>query len=169
MREVIALSSGDLQRSRVVLRTELVDELLPVGGDRVQLQQVVINLLRNAADAMSGVDDRPRQLVIRTEPDEEAGVRLSVKDAGIGFGPEGAERLFEAFYTTKSDGMGIGLSVSRSIIERITGACGRHPMMVRGSRSASPSRNTGEETVVYTRPAPCRRLPRSYQNAAEIS
>ena len=121
VREVIALSSSDLQRGRVVLRTELADELPPVGGDRIQLQQVVMNLLRNATDAMSGVDDRPRRLVIRTEPDEEAGIRLSVKDVGIGFGPAGAERLFEAFYTTKSDGMGIGLSVSRSIIETHNG------------------------------------------------
>ena len=93
----------------MVLRTELADGLPLVGGDRVQLQQVIMNLLRNAADAMSGVDDRPRQLLIRTEPDEDDHVRLTVQDAGVGFGPEAAERLFEAFYTTKSDGMGIGL------------------------------------------------------------
>src|SRR5262249_19244791 len=72
---------------------------------------------RNAADAMSGVDDRPRQLVIKTEPDERDAVCLSVQDAGVGFESQGSERLFEAFYTTKDDGMGIGLSVSRSIIE----------------------------------------------------
>ena len=116
-REVIALSWGDLQRNGVVLRAELADELPLVGGDRVQLQQVIINLLRNASDAMSGVDDRRRQVVISTAPDEDHHVRLTVKDTGVGFGPQGAERLFEAFYTTKSDGMGIGLSVSRSIIE----------------------------------------------------
>jgi PAS domain S-box-containing protein len=117
VREVIALSLSDLQRSRVILRTELADELPLIGGDRVQLQQVIMNLLRNAADAMRGVDDRPRQLLVRTEPDEDDRVRLSVQDSGVGFGPEDAERLFEAFYTTKTDGMGIGLSVSRSIIE----------------------------------------------------
>lgn len=116
-REVLALSWGDLQRSGVVVRTELEDRLPLVGGDRVQLQQVIMNLLRNAADAMSGLHDRPRQLLIRTEQDEDNHVRLSVQDTGIGFGPDGTERLFEAFYTTKSDGMGIGLSVSRSIIE----------------------------------------------------
>jgi signal transduction histidine kinase len=116
-REVIALSRSELQRSRVVLRSELADDLLPVKGDRVQLQQVILNLLRNATDAMSGIDDRPRQLVIRTERDEGAHARLSVQDAGMGFEPKDADRLFEAFYTTKSDGMGIGLSVSRSIIE----------------------------------------------------
>jgi signal transduction histidine kinase len=116
-REVIALSRSELQRSRVILRSELADDLLPVKGDRVQLQQVILNLLRNATDAMSGIDDRPRQLVIRTERDEGAHARLTVQDAGVGFEPKDADRLFEAFYTTKSDGMGIGLSVSRSIIE----------------------------------------------------
>jgi C4-dicarboxylate-specific signal transduction histidine kinase len=120
-REVIALSSGDLQRNRVMLRTELADQLPPVAGDRVQLQQVIINLLRNAADAMSAVNDRPRRLLVGTARDEDGQVRVSVRDAGIGFGSEGIERLFDAFYTTKSDGMGIGLSVSRSIIERHNG------------------------------------------------
>jgi len=119
--EVIALLSSDLQRSRVVLRTELADGLAPVGGDRVQLQQVIMNLLRNAADAMSDVDDRPRRLSIRTEADENSQVRLSVRDAGVGFGDRSTERVFEAFYTTKSDGMGIGLSVSRSIVESHNG------------------------------------------------
>jgi PAS domain S-box-containing protein len=126
-REVIALSSGDLQRSRIVLRTELDDGLSPVAGDRVQLQQVILNLLRNASDAMGGVEDRPRQLVIRTEPDEGDHVRLTVRDAGIGFDPHSADRLFEAFYTTKSDGMGMGLSVSRSIIERHQGRLWAQP------------------------------------------
>jgi PAS domain S-box-containing protein len=116
-REVIALSSNELQRNRVVLRPEFADDLPPVTGDRVQLQQVILNLLLNASEAMSGVDDRPRRLVIRTERDEDDFVRLAVQDAGVGFEPQGVERLFEAFYTTKSGGIGIGLSVSRSIIE----------------------------------------------------
>jgi PAS domain S-box-containing protein len=116
-REVIALSLSELQRNRVILRQELADDLPPVTGDRVQLQQVILNLLLNASDAMSVVDDRPRQLVIRTERDEDDRVRLAMQDAGVGFEPQGAERIFEAFYTTKSGGMGIGLSVSRSIIE----------------------------------------------------
>ena len=101
----------------MVLRTELADDLPPVTGDRVQLQQVILNLLLNASDAMSGVDDRPRQLLIRTERDEGGRVRVSVQDAGTGFEPKNADKLFDAFYTTKSAGMGIGLSVSRSIIE----------------------------------------------------
>ena len=116
-REVISLSLSDLQRNRVILRHELADDLPPITGDRIQLQQVILNLLRNASDAMSTVDDRPRELLIKTERDEGNRVRLRVKDAGVGFQPQDAEKLFEAFYTTKDDGMGIGLHVSRSIIE----------------------------------------------------
>src|SRR6266853_280410 len=116
-REVIALSLSELQRNRVILRSELADDLPLVTGDRVQLQQVILNLLRNASDAMNTVHDRPRDLLIRTERDEGDRVLLSVKDAGIGFDPQTADRLFETFYTTKNDGMGVGLCVSRSIIE----------------------------------------------------
>jgi len=117
VREVIALSLSDLQRHRVIMRQELAEDLPPITGDRVQLQQVILNLLRNASDAMKTIDDRPRELIIRTERNEGDRVRLSVKDAGVGFEPQAADRLFEAFYTTKTDGMGIGLSISRSIIE----------------------------------------------------
>ena len=117
-REVITLSQGELRKSRVVLGEELAANLPPVRGDRVQLQQVILNLLLNASDAMSAVEDRPRQLLIRTELEEgEQRVRLRVVDAGVGFEPQDLERLFDAFYSTKSGGMGIGLSVSRSIIE----------------------------------------------------
>ena len=116
-REVIALSLCELQSNRVILRSDLADHLPLVTGVRVQLQQVILNLLRNASDAMSTIDDRPRELLIRTERDEGDRVLLSVKDAGIGFDPQTADRLFETFYTTKNDGMGVGLSVSRSIIE----------------------------------------------------
>jgi PAS domain S-box-containing protein len=116
-REVIAMSLGGLQKNRVALRLDLDDELPIVRGDRIQLQQVILNLIRNASDAMSTVEDRPRQLLIRTERDEGNRVRLTVQDSGIGFAPHVVERLFEAFYTTKNDGMGVGLSVSKSIIE----------------------------------------------------
>ena len=116
-REVVALSLSELQRNRVILRTELADDLPRVQGDRVQLQQVILNLLLNASEAMSTIDTRPRVLLVRTEPDQDLHVRLSVQDAGSGYLPEEAGRLFEAFYSTKKDGMGIGLSVSRSIIE----------------------------------------------------
>jgi len=116
-REVIALLRSELQRSQVILRAELRDDLPHVTGDRVQLQQVILNLLRNASDAMGAIDDRPRQLIIRTVLDEDDRVRLTVQDAGVGFDVQAVDRIFEAFYTTKNDGMGIGLSVSRSIIE----------------------------------------------------
>jgi PAS domain S-box-containing protein len=120
-REVIALSLGEIQNSRVIVRTELADDLQDVTADRVQLQQVVLNLLRNALDSMSTVDDRPRELLIRTERAEGDCVRLSVTDAGVGFDPQTIDKLFEAFYSTKNDGMGVGLSVSRSIIEHHQG------------------------------------------------
>jgi C4-dicarboxylate-specific signal transduction histidine kinase len=116
-REVIALSLSELQRNRVILRSELADNLPLVTGDRVQLQQVILNLLRNASDAMNTVHDRPRELLISTERDQGDRVHLSVKDAGIGFDPQTADRLFETFYTTKHGGMGVGLYVSRSIVE----------------------------------------------------
>jgi C4-dicarboxylate-specific signal transduction histidine kinase len=120
-REVIALSWGELERGRATLRVELAEDLPSVLGDRVQLQQVIVNLLRNACDAVQGIDDRPREIVITTARDEDDRVCLRVRDTGIGFGDQGAEKLFDAFYSTKPDGMGIGLSVSRSIIENHRG------------------------------------------------
>ena len=120
-REVIALALTELQRNRVLLRPELDDNLRAVLADRVQLQQVILNLLRNASDAMADIEDRPRELLVKTEPDGDDHVRLAVKDVGVGFVPEDMDKLFEAFHTTKKEGMGIGLSVSRSIIERHNG------------------------------------------------
>src|SRR5258705_1631050 len=119
--EVIALSRTELERNGVITRTELAAELPVVTGDRIQLQQVILNLLRNGSDAMSAVDDRPRELRFTTEVEEGNCVRLSVRDAGVGFEPQALERLYQSFYTPKSDGMGIGLSVSRSIIENHRG------------------------------------------------
>jgi signal transduction histidine kinase len=126
-REVIALSLSDLQRNRVVLQSELADDLPSITGDRVQLQQVILNLLRNASDAMVGVHDRPRQLLIRTEREDGDRVRVTVRDAGTGFDRQRMDNLFEAFYTTKSHGMGIGLCVSRSIVERHHGRLWAEP------------------------------------------
>jgi C4-dicarboxylate-specific signal transduction histidine kinase len=120
-REVIALSRTELERNGVITRVELENKLPAVMGDRVQLQQVILNLLRNGSDAMSHVEDRPRELLFRTEVEEGDRVRLSLQDAGIGFEPQSLDRLFQTFYTTKDDGMGIGLSVSRSIIENHRG------------------------------------------------
>jgi PAS domain S-box-containing protein len=117
-REVIALSLSEIQRHRVILQSQLADDLPRVIGDRVQLQQVILNLLRNASDAMVAIDDRPRQLLVRTERDYGDRVRLSVRDAGVGIDRQSMDKLFDPFYTTKTGGMGIGLSVSRSIVER---------------------------------------------------
>jgi len=126
-REVIALSLSDLQRNRVALESELADGLPTITGDRIQLQQVILNLLRNASDAMMGIDNRPRQLLISTERENGDRVRVSVRDAGVGVDPQSMGKLFDAFFTTKSDGMGIGLSVSRSIIERHHGRLWAEP------------------------------------------
>jgi PAS domain S-box-containing protein len=116
-REVIALTLSELQRNRVFLRTDFDSELPLITGDRVQLQQVILNLLRNASDAMAAVQDRPKHMLIRTEREEGGGVRLTVQDVGVGFDPDAMDKLFQAFYTTKHDGMGMGLSISRSIVE----------------------------------------------------
>jgi len=126
-REVLALSSSELQRGGVLVRRELAEELPIVTGDRVQLQQVILNLVLNASEAMSQVYDRPRQLVIRTDRHNSDRVRLSVQDTGVGIEPSNVERLFDAFYTTKHDGMGVGLSVSRSIVERHHGRLWAEP------------------------------------------
>jgi PAS domain S-box-containing protein len=126
-RGVLALVFGDLLRNRVMLRVELPDDPLLVIGDRVQLQQVILNLVRNASDAMSNINDRSRDLLVRADCEDEARARFIVKDAGGGFARADAERLFDAFYTTKSDGMGIGLSLSRSIIERHGGRLWAEP------------------------------------------
>ena len=115
------------------LRSELAEDLPHAMGDRVQLQQVTLNLVRNACDAMADIYDRPRQLLIRTQRESDDCVRLSVQDSGTGVNPEDIERLFEAFYTTKSGGMGIGLSVSRSIIERHHGRLWAEPNVGPGS------------------------------------
>jgi signal transduction histidine kinase len=114
--EVLALLLSELQKDGVLLRHQFDENLPRVMGDRVQLQQVILNLLKNASDAMDMVNDRPKQLLIQTETDGDL-VRLSVQDCGVGFDPEIAHRLFESFFTTKQEGMGIGLSVSRSIVE----------------------------------------------------
>jgi C4-dicarboxylate-specific signal transduction histidine kinase len=126
-REVIVLSSGDLQKSRVVLWLELADDLPSISGDRVQLQQVILNLLLNASEAMSEVNDGAREVIIRTEREGSDRVRVTVQDTGVGINSESRDQLFTDFYTTKSAGMGIGLSISRSIVERHQGRIWTEP------------------------------------------
>jgi len=118
--EVVALSAQDLGRRGITLVTDLDENLPEVFGDRVQLQQVILNLLLNAADALNAVDRASRRIVLSTTIQDDC-VQLSVCDNGTGLSPEELTKVFDAFYTTKNDGMGIGLSVSQSIIERHQG------------------------------------------------
>jgi len=118
--EVISLMSKDLSRNGACVRTELAADLPTITADRVQLQQVILNLIRNASDAMSGIDG-PRAIKLRTAPDPDGNVRLSVQDRGVGFPAGSQEQIFQRFYTTKDTGVGIGLSVSRTIVESHSG------------------------------------------------
>jgi C4-dicarboxylate-specific signal transduction histidine kinase len=117
IREDLALSDGELRRNRVSLTTELPGKLPPVVVDRVLLQQVVLNLIMNAIEAMRTVNDRARVLCIRTEKQASGDIVVLVQDSGMGINPEHLSRMFEAFYTTKPEGIGMGLTISRSIIE----------------------------------------------------
>ena len=135
--EVIAMARSEVQRNRVLLQTKLANDLLMILGDKIQLQQVILNLLMNAIEAMGGVGEGPRELGIGSEkvteihakPKQEryedraladaewTHVLVAVRDSGPGLDPQGLGRLFDAFYTTKPTGLGMGLAISRSIIE----------------------------------------------------
>jgi PAS domain S-box-containing protein len=114
--EVIDLTHGEAMKHAIAVRTELADGLTLIPGDRVQLQQVILNLIVNAVEAMSLTANRPRELLIGTERRSDA-VLVAVRDSGPGLAPEALDRLFDSFYTTKSTGLGLGLSICRSIIE----------------------------------------------------
>jgi signal transduction histidine kinase len=115
--EVIALAESAITTNGVLVQTRLTQGLAPVQGDRVQLQQVVLNLILNSVEAMSTVEAGPRELLISTEQTKTGGVLVSVRDSGPGIDPDHLDRVFEAFYTTKSSGVGMGLSICRSIID----------------------------------------------------
>ena len=115
--EVIVLARGEITKNRVSVETHLMERALPVQGDRVQLQQVVLNLILNALEAMGSVQEGPRELSISTEQTQANGFLVTVRDTGPGIDPENIDRVFEAFYTTKSSGVGMGLSICRSIID----------------------------------------------------
>ena len=117
IREVIAMLQRQLVSNQVSLRTGLAPALPTILGDRVQLQQVILNLVMNGIEAMQSVTGRTRELVIRSRQDEKQKVLVSVTDCGAGISAENADRLFSAFFTTKSSGMGMGLSICRSIME----------------------------------------------------
>jgi PAS domain S-box-containing protein len=117
VREVLALCNTEIRSGGAILRHDFMPGTPLVVGDRVQIQQVVLNLILNALDAMSEVNDRSRSLLLSTTETEHNGVRLAVRDSGIGLDAQSADKLFDAFYTTKPHGMGVGLAISRSIIE----------------------------------------------------
>ena len=133
IQEVIALALGELTRHHVSLRTELADDLPPVQGDCVQLQQVILNLIMNSIEAMREVDERSRELIIQSRRDGAGSVVVVVRDSGPGLGPGDPEAIFNAFYTTKPGGMGMGLSVSRSIVEAHRGRLWATPRASRGA------------------------------------
>jgi PAS domain S-box-containing protein len=117
IREVVALTHAEAAKNRVSVRTQFAEGLPPIECDRVQLQQVILNLIVNAIEAMSGPNDAPRDLLVITEKGEPDGVLVAVRDSGPGLAPETLQRLFDPFYTTKASGMGMGLSICHSIIE----------------------------------------------------
>jgi signal transduction histidine kinase len=138
--EVVALTHGEVVKNSVSLQTQLAAGLPLIQGDRVQLQQVVLNLIINAVEAMSGVSEGSRELLIGTGKDGSSGVLVAVQDSGPGLNPESFDRLFDAFYTTKPGGMGMGLSICRSIVEA-------HGGRIWVSRTARPG-----ATIQFTLP-----------------
>jgi signal transduction histidine kinase len=133
IREAIALIQSEIQKWQVSVRTELIEGLPRVVADKVQLQQVILNLVTNAVDAMSSVSDRTRVLHVRSELHRSDGVLITVEDSGPGIAPEDIERIFEPFFTTKSNGMGMGLSICRSIVEAHGGRLTALPTQPHGS------------------------------------
>jgi hypothetical protein len=115
--EVIVLGRSAIAKNEVLVQTHLAEGVFPVQGDRVQLQQVILNLVLNAVEAMGALEAGPRELLISTKQTEPNGVLIAVRDSGPGIDPEHVERVFEAFYTTKTSGVGMGLSICRSIID----------------------------------------------------
>jgi two-component system, LuxR family, sensor kinase FixL len=133
IREVLSLMRGDLDNHRIAIDTALSDGLAPVHANAVQLRQVMVNLISNAADAMSAVANRPRLLRLGTQASEADGLLITVEDSGSGIDPNQAERIFEPFFTTKSHGMGMGLSICRSIVEHHGGQLSVAPGRTHGS------------------------------------
>ena len=133
IREALAHAGGELRRHAVVLKTDLAARQQPVLGDRVQLQQVLLNLILNGVEAMSGVTARARELTISSGLAENGAILVSVEDAGAGFEPDVAQRIFEPFFTTKSEGLGMGLSICRSIIEGHRGRLWASPREPQGA------------------------------------
>jgi C4-dicarboxylate-specific signal transduction histidine kinase len=121
IQELTVFLRGEAMSQRISLRTDLAADLPCVRGDHVQLQQVVLNLIMNGIEAMRGTADRPKEIWIRSRREDSAGVRIAVEDRGVGLSPEIAEKIFQPFFTTKDQGIGMGLSISRSIVESHAG------------------------------------------------
>ena len=115
--EVLLLVRAEARRQQITLGTVFGDDVPPVLGDRVQVQQVLLNLVRNSMEALSAVVDRPRALHVQTQRQAVGGVLVSVQDSGIGLRAEAVEQIFEPFFSTKPGGMGMGLRISRAIVE----------------------------------------------------
>jgi PAS domain S-box-containing protein len=154
--DVVRLVQREIAAHQVALRLELAPGLPAVLGDRVQLQQLIINLVINGIQAMAGLDGRPRRLTIRSERNESGEVRLSVEDSGTGIDPANANRLFDAFYTTKSGGMGLGLSICRSIVE------------AHGGRISAANHAGGGARFSFTLPDPARRADAAAAHAVRM-
>ena len=138
-REVVALSMSDLQRNRIVLQSEFADDLPPITGDRIQLQQVILNLLRNASDAMVGVDDRPRQLLIRTARDADDRVRVTVRDAGVGLdAPEHDQAVRRVLHDEEPRAWASGSPSAAPSSRNITVVCGQSRTTAQAPRSRFP-------------------------------
>jgi len=130
---VVSLVGAELRRHHVVVTLELGAGVLMVRGDRIQLQQVILNLAMNAIDAMAAVVDRPRELRIRSGQPDGDHVTIAVQDSGVGIEPDDLDRLFNAFFSTKPGGMGMGLSISRSIVEAHGGRLSATPNAPHGA------------------------------------
>jgi signal transduction histidine kinase len=129
--DVMALTRGEAVKNSISVQTQLAEDLPLIQGDRIELQQVILNLIINAIEAMSDVRERSRELRITTRKDPSYGVLVTVRDSGPGVDPESLQRLFDAFYTTKPGGMGMGLSICRTIVEA-------HGGKIWASREAGP-------------------------------
>jgi signal transduction histidine kinase len=156
--EVIALVRGELNRNGVLLQTKLGDDLPPIIGDRIQLQQVILNLIINAVEAMSGVTEGPRELLVSSaigsgDCPQSPYVLVSVADSGSGLNPSNLDQIFDAFYTTKPQGLGMGLSISRSIVKAHGGRLWAMPNVPKGAlfQFTLPAAASSEQEAVSSK------------------
>jgi signal transduction histidine kinase len=158
IRKTIALAAGEIARNQVQLETDLAFDIAEIIGDRVQLQQALLNLIVNAIEAMAAVKERPRRLAIRSARQEEhSGVIVTVQDSGLGLDPNKRNRVFDAFFTTKPQGLGMGLSICRTIIS------------THGGRISARSNADHGATFEFTLPAQAGQIERLEPNAGRAA